>query len=330
MSAFEFREPLWLLLLIPWAALILFHVRFRVRENEASISVPDARGLARGWSFRASTYPYLHALRAGAVLFLVLALAGPGRSVGSTSVNHPGIDIFVALDASDSMGSEDFEPRNRLQVAKNVLRDFIARRANDRIGLIVFSGEAYLQCPLTLEHDMIAQVLDETGLDTVPEEGTAIGDALALAASRMPGDKGRTRIILLLTDGVNNRGFVDPVTAAKMCAREGIRVYAVGIGSEPPSSVWEALRSLWKKRYHEFDEAAVRELAQITGGKFYRAGSAGVLWENVKDIDQLEKSVAVKNEYVEFRDGFMPYLAAAVLLFLAEVLLRAAFYRKVP
>ncbi|TAL29471.1 MAG: VWA domain-containing protein [Spirochaetes bacterium] len=330
MSGLEFREPLWFLLLIPWAGTIAWYLFARVRERETSISVPSIDAYEKAPSLRAATYDYLPLLRAVSTLLLVIALAGPGKSLGFTSVLHPGIDIFVALDVSDSMGSEDFEPKNRLQVAKNVLRDFITLRVHDRIGLVVFSGEACLMSPLTLEHETIAETLDEADLDTVREEGTAIGEALALAASRMPEEKGRTRIVLLLTDGVNNRGSVEPETAARMCARMGIKVYTVGIGSDEPRTAWQGLRSLFKGRHQEFDEATVKEIAAITGGKYFRASSAGVLWENVKDIDALEKSTVRKNEYMEFRDGFMPWLAVAALFFLAEIILRAAVYRKVP
>lgn len=332
MPGIDFKDPVYLLLLIPFAAAVAWYVYRRIGGRGAAIAVSSASVVARRPSIRVTTYPYLPILRLAAVFLLILALARPGRSVEATSIKTPGIDIMVALDVSDSMMGEDFRPNNRLGVAKRVVRDFIERRPNDRVGLVVFSGDAYLHCPLTVDHSVVLDLVDELDFDTVEEEGTAIGEAIALAASRMLESGAKSRIIILLTDGMNNRGSIDPETAAALCAGAGIRVYPVGIGREgrvPYPSGGGIFRSA---RYliNHFDEKALRTVADVTEGKFYRAESGGVLWDHVRDIDRLEKSDIKTKVFHEFHDGFQFFLAAAMALFFLEILLRSAFYRKVP
>jgi len=329
---FDFKDPLFLLLLIPLAAAAALYLRLRMGERGAAIALSSVRLAGHRPSIRTAAYPYLPLLRFASVFLLILALARPGKSVEATGIRTPGIDIMLALDVSDSMKGEDFEPDNRLGVAKRVIRDFIARRPNDRVGLVVFSGDAYLHCPLTMDHSVVLDLVDELDFDTVEEEGTAIGEALALAASRMPEGGAKSRIILLLTDGMNNRGSIDPETAAALCAGAGIRVYPVGIGREgrvPYPSGGGIFRST---RYllNHFDEKSLRAVADLSGGVFYRAESTGVLWDRVRDIDRLEKSDIETKVYREFYDGFQFFLAAAMALFFLEILLRSAIFRKVP
>lgn len=328
----DFKTPLLLLLLLPYAAMVFWYYFRRHHLREAAVAISSRRVMRERKSIRVRTYRYLPALRFLAIFLLIVALARPGRGVHYSSVKHLGIDIMIALDLSDSMMGEDFQPRNRLEVAKQVVRDFIARRASDRIGLVVFSGDAYLQCPLTVDHAVLADIIDEVDFDTVREDGTAIGDALSLAASRMMDLKGKSKIILLLTDGMNNRGIIDPETAAKACAEMGIRVYAVGIGKDGLVPYPATARFLGGQRFmkNHFDETGLKEIARITGGKFYRAASSGVLWENIRDIDALERTEAEAKVYYEFFDKFQALLIIAVALFFLEILLRSVFYRKVP
>ncbi|HOW82533.1 MAG TPA: VWA domain-containing protein, partial [Spirochaetota bacterium] len=199
MAQLEFKNPLLLLLLAPYAALVLWYFYARVYRRDSAVALSSERVLTKRRSFRVATYRFLPALRFAAILLLLVAVARPGKGVHYTSVKNLGIDIVIALDVSGSMQGEDFQPKNRLAVAKQVVADFISKRKHDRIGMVVFAGEAYLQCPLTVEHDMLTDILQEVDFGTVATDGTAIGDALGLAASRMTDDKAKSRIILLLT-----------------------------------------------------------------------------------------------------------------------------------
>lgn len=332
MTQIEFKYPLYLLLLIPWAALLGWYLYARLFRREAAVAVSSAGIVNRRPSFRAATYRYLPVLRFAAILLLIVALARPGRGVHFSTVKNLGIDIMIALDASGSMMGEDFQPKNRLAVAKEVVKDFISRRQSDRIGLVVFAGEAYLQCPLTIERQMIRDIVDEIDFGTVEADGTAIGDAIALATSRMMESKAKSKIILLLTDGMNNKGSIDPDTAAGACAELGIKVYCVGIGKEgrvpyPSQGPFGFMKNY---QYNQFDESGLRNIAKTTEGKFYRAQSSGVLWNDIRDIDRLEKSEVELKMYHEFYDKFYYFLTAAVILFFLEIVLRAAVYRKIP
>ena len=332
MAQLEFKNPLLLLLLAPYAALVLWYFYARVYRRDSAVALSSERVLTKRRSFRVATYRFLPALRFAAILLLLVAVARPGKGVHYTSVKNLGIDIVIALDVSGSMQGEDFQPKNRLAVAKQVVADFISKRKHDRIGMVVFAGEAYLQCPLTVEHALLTHILQEVDFGTVATDGTAIGDALGLAASRMTDDKAKSRIILLLTDGMNNRGAIDPETAADACKEMGVKIYSVGIGKEGrvpypgPGGVFFGQRFLM----NHFDETVLREISEKTGGKFYRAQSSGVLWENIHDIDRLEKTEVEVKVYHEFHDRFQYLLAAAMALFFIEIILRSAVYRKIP
>lgn len=323
----DFKNPLMLLLLLPWAGACAWYFYRRLHLRGAAIAVSSKRIVTRRRSLRERTYRYLPVVRMLAVFFLIIALARPGKGVDFSSVNSQGIDIMITLDISPSMSSEDFQPKNRLEVAKNVVKDFIKLRKNDRIGLVVFAGEAYFQCPLTLEHQMVEDIIDEINFDSADKEGTAIGEALALSAARMAESKAKSRMALLLTDGMNNRGVVDPETAAKMCAELGIRIYPVGIGKK---NVHVPFLSRMKVYRDHYDPESLKKLAETTGGKFYSAESGAVLWENVKDIDRLERSDFEVRQYHEFYDRFQVPLFMAMALFFLEMLLRSVVYRKIP
>ncbi len=332
MPGFEFRDGAWLLLLVPLAFAAAWYFFGKLHHRESALAISSEEIVTREPSLRAMLYPWLPVLRFLSIFFLILALARPGRGISYTSVKNQGIDIMIALDVSDSMMGEDFQPKNRLEVAKRVIRDFVAKRPTDRIGMVVFSGDAYLQCPLTAEHDIIGDILDDIDFDTVGEEGTAIGEALALSASRMLDSTAKSRIILLLTDGVNNRGSIDPETASKMCAELGIKVYSVGIGKEGPVPYSSGKGIFRYKTYRQdqFDPEAIRKISETTGGKFYRALTSGILWENIRDIDRLEKSDVEAKVYREFYDRFQIFLIVAMALFFGEAILRSVFFRKIP
>lgn len=327
----EFKDPLFLLLLVPWAIALFWFLWRRLYRREAAVAVSSEAVVPRRRSFRADTYRWLWALRFASSLLLIIALARPGRGVDYTSLKNLGIDIMIAMDVSLSMLAEDFQPKNRITVAKQVIADFVKRRPTDRIGLVVFAGEAYLQCPLTIEHGMIADIVQDVSFETVHVDGTAIGDALAMAVARLAESKAKNRIVLLVTDGMNNRGSIDPETAAKMASDLGVKVYTVGIGKKgEPVPYPTGFMGMTRPVVMDMDEDSLREIARVTGGRFFQATSSGVLWENIRDIDRLEKSEVEVKRYHEFYDRFQWPLYAAIAVFLLEILLRSIVYRKVP
>ncbi|HOO73358.1 MAG TPA: VWA domain-containing protein [Spirochaetota bacterium] len=332
MTQLEFKNPLLLLLLVPYVLMAGWYFYARVYRRDSAVALSSERVLNLRRSFRVATYRFLPAFRFAAILLLLVAVARPGKGIHYSSVKNLGIDIMIALDVSGSMMGEDFQPKNRLEVAKQVVADFIGRRSSDRVGMAVFAGEAYLQCPLTVEHDMLTDIVSEIDFTTVGTDGTAIGDAIALSAARMSDDKAKSRIILLLTDGMNNRGAIDPETAANACKDMGVKIYCVGIGKEGKVPYPGQGGLFFGKRYmmNHFDETLLREISEKTGGRFYRAQSSGVLWENISDIDRLEKSEVEVKVYHEFHDRFQYLLAAAMALFFIEILLRSVVYRKIP
>jgi len=332
MSHLAFKYPFFLLLFAPYAALIFFYWRRR-RSGDFPLSVSSEMITGRRTGFRTGTYGKLVLLRFASLALLIFAMAGPGRGITYTSIKNEGIDIMLALDLSSSMAGEDFQPDNRLEVARRVLNDFISKRRNDRIGLVVFATDAFFQCPLTVDYDVIKEIVADLEYKTKRgESSTAIGDAIALAASRMAESRTKSRIILLITDGVNNSGDVDPEVAAKACAAAGIKVYTVGIGKEGPVPYSGSFGGLGPKQYinNQFDGTVLQKIAEMTGGRYYRAQSSGLFWENMSDIDSLEKSEIETGTYYEFENRNTLPLAAGVILFLLEILLKSAVYRKIP
>jgi Ca-activated chloride channel family protein len=327
----EFKNPMLLLLLIPWAAMLFWFLFRRLYDREAAVAISSERIVRARSSIRVSTYRFLPALRFAALLLVIIALSRPGKGIDYSSIKNLGVDIMIAMDVSLSMLAEDFQPKNRLAVSKQVIRDFVGLRKTDRIGMVVFAGESYLQCPLTMEHQMVQDIVSEVDFESVHVDGTAIGDAIALATARMMDSKSKSRIILLVTDGMNNRGSIDPETAAKAASEMGIKIYTVGIGKKGvPVPYPTGFMGMTQKVILDMDEEALSKIAEITGGKFFNATSSGVLWQNIKDIDKLEKSQVDLKQYHEFYDRFQWFLAAAAALFFLEILLRSVFYRKVP
>jgi Ca-activated chloride channel family protein len=311
--------------------MLAWYIFGKVYSSGAAFAVSSETIIKRKNSIRVMTYKILPVLRFLSILLLIIALARPGRGVNYTSVKNLGIDIMIALDLSGSMQGEDFQPKNRLEVAKLVVKDFITKRKSDRIGMVVFAGDAYLQCPLTSEHDILNDITEDIDFTSVAVDGTAIGDAIALASSRMMDSKAKSKIILLLTDGMNNKGTIDPETAAAACSEMGMKIYSVGIGSEGQVP-YPGQGGIFGKRYlyNHFDETSLRKISELTGGKFYRAASSGVLWENIQDIDRLEKSEAELKIYHEFYDKFEMLIFAAFAIFAFEIMLTSVFFRKVP
>lgn len=279
-------------------------------------SLPRAgRGLAR----------LLVALRSLVIAGLVLALARP-RTAGSVEQsNAEGINIVIAFDISSSMLAEDFQPQNRLEVAREKVKQFIMMRNTDRIGVVSFSGEALTQVPLTTDYPVVLAAIDNLQPGQL-EDGTAIGTAIATAANRLRDAPGRSRVIVLLTDGVNNRGSIDPRTAAQAAAAFGVKIYAIGVGTEgmAPVPVGRGVFGLrYENRPVEIDDALLTEIAQRTGGRYFRARDAAALERITEEIDRLERSPVHTRIYTRYAELYRWPLAIGLLALLAELALSA-------
>ncbi len=332
MEQLGFKYPFFLLFLIPFFIYLYFYIFKETGRKDSAIAVSSTDVLKKRENLKTKSYPYVGYIRFISLFFLIIALAAPGKKISYTSIKNQGIDIIVALDLSGSMRGEDFQPENRLEVAKKVVSDFISRRRNDRIGLVVFAGDAYLQSPLTVDHEIINEIIADLDFDSVSEDGTAIGDALALSASRMMESKAKGKMILLITDGMNNRGEIDPETAAKTCADLNIKIYTVGIGQDGKVPYPNPAGPMFPKQYlfNHFNEESLRKTAETTGGVYFRADSTGVFSATMDQIDKLEKSVSDLKVYHEFDDRSGWILITGITLFFIEVLLRSLYYRKLP
>jgi len=242
------------------------------------------------------------------------------------------VDIVVALDVSGSMRAEDFRPRNRLTVAKEVFLRFIERREHDRLGMVVFAGTALTQCPLTSDHRILEQLVQSVDFDTVPRDGTAIGMALATSLNRLRESKAKSRVIVLLTDGINNAGPVDPETAAEMAKTLGVKIYSVGVGTRGPVPfpVQTSRGVDYVPQEFPLDEQGLARVAELTGGYYFRATDASSLEEAFRRIDSLEKSELEVRSFSDYAESFSGLALGALVLVGLEVLLGASWLRKLP
>lgn len=326
----HFATPLWLLLLVLVPALVFFYWRRRGRED--SLLFPSAtavEGLPKGWRVRARHTPFALMMLALALLSIAAARPQSGRS--HEVVRTEGIDIMLVLDISGSMAAEDFQPDNRLEVAKRVIRQFIAGRRGDRIGLVLFAGKAFTQCPLTVDYEVLAAFLERAEIGQI-EDGTAIGMALATAANRLRDTKAKSRVIVLLTDGMNNRGEIDPVTAAKLAQSVSVKIYAVGAGTDGYATVpvHDPVFGMRRARMKvEIDEKTLTQVAEITGGEYFRATDADSLEAIYRRIDKLETSTVELEHYTEYTEHFTPFVIAGLLALVLGMLLEATVLQKV-
>jgi Ca-activated chloride channel homolog len=324
---FANKELFWLMLVIP--AMIAWYIWKQAKSNaDIKISSLKAFGDIKT-PLRARLRHSLFVLRLLAVALLIVVLARP-QSIGN--MTKEGIDIILALDISPSMLAQDFKP-NRLDVTKEVAQNFIDKRPNDRIGLVIFSGESFTQCPLTTDHivlkNMIASIKPGTLIG-----GTAIGMGLATSVSRLKDSKAKSRVIILMTDGVNNAGTVAPLTAAEIAQTFGLRVYTIGAGTRgkalSPVRIYPNGAYLYDYVDVEIDEEVLAEIAAMTGGKYFRATDKEKLAEVYNEIDRLEKTKFEEKSYVKKVEEFVPFALMAGVLLLLEVLLRYTIFRTIP
>jgi len=337
MTSFQFAAP-WILslaLIIP-ALLVAYHLLSRQRTQPATMNHAVAgmiTDLPRSW--RITWRPVTTALRVLAIMLMVIGLARPQIVQGKETITGEGVDIALALDISGSMASLDFEPQNRLEAAKAVISEFVNERPYDKIGMVIFSSESFSQSPLTLDHNMVTRSLEQIQLasDLGLEDGTAIGLGIANAANMLTNSDAESKIVILLTDGVNNSGQVDPLTAAEAAKALGIKVYTIGAGrpGEVPVPVPSLLGGT-TIAYQEsmLDEATLQQVADVTGGKYYRAEDTIGLKAIYDEINQMEKSQVEVQVFNQYHELLLWLLIPALGLLLVEVVLRNTLFRKVP
>jgi Ca-activated chloride channel family protein len=269
-------------------------------------------------------------MRALGIGLLIIALARPQTTSSRQDVTIEGIDIVLALDVSSSMLAMDLRP-DRLEAAKEVASEFISGRPNDRFGLVIFSGETFTQAPLTTDHAVIKNLFENIHSGMI-EDGTAIGDGLATSVNRLKESKAVSKVIILLTDGVNNMGSLDPLSSAEIAKMYGVRIYTIGVGSEgnAPYPVQTPFGRQIQYMEVKIDEALLQQVAELTDGRYFRATSNEKLREIYGEIDKLEKSKIDVTEFKKRKEEFLPFALLAFVLIMAEVLLRNTVFRSAP
>lgn len=328
---FRFEDPLLLLLLGAVPLLGWWYVA-RGRKRRESLAHPDVAGLGRADRGEGRWLQHVPAaLRGLALLCLIVAFARPQTGVTGENVVTEGIDIVLALDVSSSMLAEDLAP-NRIEAAKAVAADFAAGRRNDRIGLVIFAGKAFTQAPLTLDYSVVISLIGELEVGMI-EDGTAVGMGLATAVKRLRASEAVSRVVVLLTDGRNNRGEIDPVTAAQAARALGVRTYTIGAGSRGTARVPVPDRfggTRYVTTRVDVDEATLRTVAETTGGRYYRATDRASLEAIYREIDELETTEIQVENFTNYGERFHVPLLAGLLLLLAELVLGRTWLRTLP
>ena len=327
----HFATPWFLLLLLLVPLFIIRYIRDR-NGIEASIVFSSSKALAGlpvGWRVRARHIPF--ALFMIAIVFLSIAAARPQSGRTHEVIKTEGIDIMLVQDISGSMAAEDFKPQNRLAVSKQVVQKFIKGRSGDRIGLVLFAGKSFTQCPLTVDYEVLTAFLQRAEIGQI-EDGTAIGMALATATNRLRDSNAKSKVIILLTDGVNNKGEIDPVTAAKLAAAMDIKIYAVGAGTNgyAPVPVRDPIFGTRRVRMKvEIDEKMLEQVADATGGRYFRAIDTDSLKAIYSKIDDMEKSTVELEHFTEYTEHFVPFALIGLFALVFGMMLEATTLRKV-
>lgn len=336
---FQFESPwiLSLLLLLPLlAAWPLLRGKWSGGRQTAALRYADVRpATGSGRSWRIYAQPILSLLRLAVITLVIIALARPQTGQAREIISGEGVDIALALDISGSMASLDFEPENRLEAAKGVISDFVQERPYDQIGLVVFANNAFSQSPPTVDHNVLLRLLNRVELATELgiEDGTAIGMGLANAGNMLKNSPAESKVVILLTDGVNNAGQVDPLTAAEAAKSLGIKIYTIGMGR--PGQVPVPVKDVFGREqvvYQEsaLDEATLQEIAEVTGGRYFRAEDTAELGQIYDEINGLEQSQIEIESYTRYQELAALLLVPALLLLLAELVLRKTILRKLP
>ncbi len=326
----EFANPDYFYLLFILPFIIVWYI-FKSSKSYPVIKFPTfAPFINYKKTARQRWHPILLTLRILTIIFLIITLARPQSKISRQNVTIEGIDIVIAYDISGSMLAEDLKP-NRLEAARDVAINFINGRPNDRIGLVIFSGEAFTQCPLTTDHNVLKNLFLEIKSGII-EDGTAIGDGLATSISRIKDSKSISKVIILITDGINNMGSVDPLSAADIAKMYGIRVYTIGVGSTgyAPYPFKTRFGIQYQNVEVKIDEDLLRKISKSTDANYYRATSKNKLDNIFKEIDKLEKSKIDVTEFHKKNEEFLIFALLAALFLMLEIVLRYTIFRSLP
>ncbi len=325
-------SPLYFLLLLPAALLFFLYLRHKIGKEAvlrfSSLEIVKSAG-AKRHAFRRLMPAVLRLL---CFIFLILALARPQTGTGEDKTTEHAVDIMIALDVSGSMATLDFQPSDRISAAKLEAKRFIEGRPHDRVGLVIFAGQSFTQCPLTFDHEAVLALLDKIRLGIV-EDGTAIGVGLGNAVNRLRDSEAKSKVIILLTDGINNAGEIDPLTGADLAKQHGIKVYTVGVGKEGMSylPVQDPMFGTRLIRVEsEIDEKMLELIATKTGGEYFRAQDTRSLHEIFRKIDQLEKTEITVERFTHYDEHYFWFLWPALFLLLAEVIWTNFIWVKIP
>ena len=323
--SFANPEFFWGLVIIP---LMIGYYIWRNNKLQGTIKITSLTSFSH---FKSTIYRHSTvALRCLGLAALITAIARPQTSLSWQNVTTEGIDIIIALDISGSMLAEDFRP-NRLEASKDVAMEFISERPYDRIGLVIYGGESFTQCPLTSDHDVLLNLFDNIQNGMI-EDGTAIGMGLATAVNRLKDSEAKSKVVILLTDGANNSGSIPPITAAEIAREFGVRVYTVGVGSEGEARMPfkdQFGRTQYQMVPVRIDEKTLQEIAQIGDGEYFRATDKNKLENIYKEIDQLEKSKINVTDYKKKSEHFWPFASLAAALLLLEFLIKNLIFKSV-
>ncbi len=326
-SMFRFALPLWLILL---AIPVYVVVRFFIKKGRADATVIFSdigmlKTVSGSTGVFKRTISFL--IPVVAVTILIFAMARPQSGQGFQRRTSRGIDIILTLDISSSMNAREFRNLTRYEAARNVVIDFIGKRTSDRIGLVVFAAQSFTLCPLTLDYEIVrSQVVNAR--NSILDDGTAIGSAIATSINRLRESDAKSKIVILLTDGMNNRGNLDPITAAKLGKTLGIRIYTIGVGSEGRAPMDINGRTVWTETH--IDEETLRDVADITGGKYYRAKNVEELQGIYDEIDKLETVEIEYDEWVSYDELYASFLKAGFALLIISLLFDKMFIRRLP
>ncbi len=329
---FRFANPEFLVLFAIIPVLIFWYIK-RNKRASATLRYSNLGIIKTVKKSPVKRYRHLlFVLRLLVISLIIVGFARPQSGRHEEKVTTEGIDIILAMDISSSMLAEDFKPKNRIEAAKTVATEFIKGRQNDRIGLVVFAGQSFTQCPLTLDYGILLRFLQEVHIGMI-EDGTAIGMAIGNCVNRLRDSKAKSKVVILLTDGRNNRGELDPLTAAKVAKTFDVRIYTIGAGKKG-NALYPVQDPIFGKRYVsmpvEIDENLLTQIATITGGKYFRATDRRSLEKIYSDIGKLEKTKIEIKEYTRYKELFSHYLLLALSLLLVEIVLANTKFRKIP
>jgi Ca-activated chloride channel family protein len=329
-----FANPIYFIILAAVAIAVFLKEKYRSRKDSAAVTFSSSssfEGLNPSPRVKLAFLPKL--LRFATIILVFMAMARPQSGQNTEEVYNQGVDIMMVLDTSSSMLAIDFKPANRIEAAKRVAKEFVKERKYDRIGVVIFSGLPFTQCPLTVDHEAVMNYIDQVEVNMTGGDGTAIGSAIATATNRLKDSAGKSKIIILLTDGRNNAGEIDPLTAAQAAAALGVKIYTIGTGA--PGGALYPVEDAWGKRYikipeQELDEDTLTKIAETTGGRYFRATDTASLENIIKTINDMEKTEIKSVKYTSYIEHFRYFLWAALVLFGLEIFMSSFWIRKLP